>query len=172
MTPHVGAALSGLRASGPENTLRLRLKPEAPATGYVDGGWWPHSDELARELPDLLAALSVRSGPVDRVVYNLDEWPDVPARIRFADRPVRLDGSRLQPHNTIEVLGLAGDRIVLVVVPALSDPDHAHQTLMTAATPDNASSADALLEISLQDREIRDRTTATEQRWISGAEAR
>lgn len=172
MTTQAGHAVSGERTSGPENTPRLRLKPKAPTTGYVDGAWWPHSDDLARELPDLLAVLSVRLGPIDRVMYNLDEWPDVPARIRFADRPVRLNGYRLQPHNTIEVLGLAGGRIVLLVAPALLDPDHAHKTLMTAATPDNASSADALLEISLQGREVRDRTAATEQRWLSGAGAR
>jgi len=27
----------------PRQTLRLKLKPKAPATGYVDGAWWPRS---------------------------------------------------------------------------------------------------------------------------------
>ena len=31
--------------------LRLRLKPKAPRTGYVDGAWWPRSHDLAAELP-------------------------------------------------------------------------------------------------------------------------
>lgn len=172
MTVQVGRAVSGRPTTGPQNTPRLRLKPKAPATGYVDGAWWPHTDDLARELSDLLAVLSVRLGPVSRVMYNLDDWPDVPARVRLADRQVRLDGYRLQPHHTIEVLGLTGDRIVLLVVPPLFDPDHAYETLMTAAAPDDTSSIDALLEISMQDREIRDRTAVNEQRWLSGAAAR
>jgi hypothetical protein len=28
----------------PAQTPRLRLKPKAPQSGYVDGAWWPHSD--------------------------------------------------------------------------------------------------------------------------------
>ncbi|MFF0147938.1 DUF5994 family protein [Amycolatopsis sulphurea] len=27
----------------PRHAPRLRLKPEAPTTGYVDGAWWPRS---------------------------------------------------------------------------------------------------------------------------------
>jgi Family of unknown function (DUF5994) len=53
-------AVSDRRHAGPENTPRLRLKRKAPITGYVDGPWWPHSDDLPTELPDLLAVLSVR----------------------------------------------------------------------------------------------------------------
>ena len=58
----------------PEHTPRLRLKPKAPRTGYVDGAWWPHSDDLKAQLPDLLAVLSVRLGPIDRVLFNVNEW--------------------------------------------------------------------------------------------------
>ena len=60
--------------SQPEHTPRLRLKPKAPHSGYVDGAWWPRGDDLATELPDLLAVLSVRLGRIDRVMYNLNEW--------------------------------------------------------------------------------------------------
>ncbi|MGV0718596.1 DUF5994 family protein [Mycolicibacterium sp. XJ662] len=168
MTAQVGYAEPSTRTTRPLKTPRLRLKPKAPATGYVDGAWWPHSDDLARELPDLLAVLSVRLGPISQVMYNLDDWPDVPARIGS----VRLDGYRRQPDHTIEVLGHTGGRITLLVVPTLFDPDHAHETLMTAAAPDNTSSTDALLEISEADREIRDQTAVNERRWLSGAGAK
>ena len=40
--------------------VRLRLKPKAPTTGWVDGGWWPRSRDLAAELPGLLSVLAVR----------------------------------------------------------------------------------------------------------------
>jgi hypothetical protein len=78
-----GSKYTPPRYTPPKNTPRLRLKPKAPATGYVDGAWWPHSDDLPIELPDLLAVLSVRLGPIDRVIYKLtcrpaDGWFDSP----------------------------------------------------------------------------------------------
>jgi len=168
MTPQEGRAVSGRRNKGPENTPRLRLKPKAPTTGYVDGAWWPHTDDLAKELPDLLAVLSVRLGTVERVLYNLTEWPKSPARLLTGGRRVRLDGYRRQPPNTIEVIGLGRDRVLLLVVPPHTDPDLAHETMMSAALPRNTSSVDHLLAISPQDRELRDLTAATEQRWMTG----
>jgi Family of unknown function (DUF5994) len=43
----------GHRHAPPEHTPRLRLKPKAPQSGYVDGAWWPHSEDLTAERPDL-----------------------------------------------------------------------------------------------------------------------
>ena len=129
----------------PENTPRLRLKPKAPTSGYVDGAWWPHSDDLPVELPDLLAVLSVRLGPIDRVIYNLTEWANVPAKLTIGGQVVRLCGYYRQPINTVEILGLNRNKIVLLVVPALTEPDHAHDIMMTAAAPNDASTIDCLL---------------------------
>ena len=129
----------------PENTPRLRLKPKAPVSGYVDGAWWPHSDGLPVELPDLLAVLSVRLGHVDRVIYNLDEWASAPAKLSIGGRVVRLCGYHRQPINTVEVLGLNRAKVVLLVVPADTDPDRAHDIMMTAAAPNNDSATDRLL---------------------------
>jgi hypothetical protein len=130
---------------GPEHTPRLRLKPKAPSTGRVDGAWWPRSDDLTHELPDLLAVLSVRLGPVERVLYNFAEWAKMPQRLITGGRTVRLDGYRRQPANTLQVLGLGRDQIFLLVVPPGTDPDDAHQMMMTAAAPGNASTVDDLL---------------------------
>jgi hypothetical protein len=135
----------GQRNSPPEHTPRLRLKPKGPRTGYVDGAWWPRSDDLAAELPDLLAVLSVRLGRIDRVMYKLDEWAKSPAKLATGGRRVRLDGYRRQPINTVEVLGLNRNRISLLVVPPNADPDGAHDTLMAAAAPSNDSTVDSLL---------------------------
>lgn len=101
----------------PARTPRLRLKPKAPQSGYVDGAWWPHSDDLRSELPDLLAVLSVRLGRIDRVLYHLNAWAEAPRKLITGGRTVRLDGYRLQPINTIDVLGLDGDRLTLLVIP-------------------------------------------------------
>ena len=139
----------------PEHTPRLRLKPKAPLSGYVDGAWWPRSDDLAAELPDLLAVLSVRLGRIDRVMYNVNEWAKASAKLATGGRAVRLDGYRLQPINTVEVLGLNRNKIALLVVPPNADPDEAHTTLMAAAAPGNDSTVDSLLTISARDRENR-----------------
>ncbi|OBC06243.1 hypothetical protein A5784_10120 [Mycobacterium sp. 852013-50091_SCH5140682] len=137
----------------PEHTPRLRLKPKAPTTGHVDGAWWPHSDDLAAELPDLLAVLSVRLGRIDRVIYNLNEWATPSRKLATGGRRVRLDGYRRQPTNTIEVQGLDGSRIVLLVVPPNTDREMAHVAMMTAAAPNNASMVANLLAVDAPDQE-------------------
>jgi Family of unknown function (DUF5994) len=133
------------RHAPPEHTPRLRLKPKAPQNGYVDGAWWPHSEDLAVELPDLLSVLSVRLGPIGRVIYNLNEWGTPPTKLATGGRTVRLDGYRIQPVNTVEVLGLNRTRIVLLVVSPHADPDQAHAIMMTAAGPGNASTVESLM---------------------------
>jgi hypothetical protein len=149
MTLLEGRTDAGQRNSPPEHTPRLRLKPKAPHSGYVDGAWWPRSDDLAAELPDLLAVLSVRLGRIDRVMYNLGEWATAPAKAMLGERVVRLDGYRRQPINTLEVLGVNRDKIVLLVVPPDTKPDQAHATMMAAAAPNNDSSVEGLLMASV-----------------------
>jgi hypothetical protein len=146
------SSAAGWKHTPPENTPRLRLKPKAPITGYVDGAWWPHSDDLPTEIPDLLAVLSVRLGRIDRVSYNIGEWATAPGKLRTDDGLIRLAGYHRQPVNTIEVLGLNRNKIVLLVVPPATDPDRAHEAMMAAAAPDNASTVDYLLLTSPQDR--------------------
>jgi hypothetical protein len=97
--------------------------------------------------------LSVRLGRIDRVLYNLNEWAKPSAKLATGGRRVRLDGYRRQPTNTIEVLGLNGNRIVLLVVPANTDPDLAHEAMMTAAAPKNASMVGNLLATDAQEQE-------------------
>jgi hypothetical protein len=144
MTRQRGRGAAGSTHAPPENTPRLRLKPKAPSSGYVDGAWWPHSDDLPIELPDLLSVLSVRLGPIDRVIYHLAEWADAPTKLRIGQRIVRLSGYYRQPVNTLEVLG-ANQKIVLLVVPPQADPDQAHHSMMAAAAPNDASTIDHLL---------------------------
>jgi hypothetical protein len=144
------------RQSPPEHTPRLRLKPKAPSSGYVDGAWWPHSDDLTAELPDLLAVLSVRLGRISRVIYKLDEWATAPAKLATAGRSVRLDGYRRHPVSTVEVLGLNQQKILLLVVSPLADPDQAHAVMMTAAGPNNALTVDSLLTVSADNQQRSD----------------
>jgi Family of unknown function (DUF5994) len=148
-------------------TPRLRLKPKAPPSGHVDGAWWPRSDDLTTELPDLIAVLSFRLGEIDRVTYNLNEWIEAPAQLTTGGRPVQLDRRHRPPSNTLEVLDANRNKLVLLVVPWYTAPDYAYAIVMSAAAPNDASSVDTLLMISEQDRESRTRATATQRRWES-----
>jgi hypothetical protein len=145
MTQQEARSGVGRHPTPPDYTPRLRLKPKAPRSGYVDGAWWPWSDDLTGELPDLLAVLSVRLGPIERVMYNLGEWAKTPSKAMLGERVVRLDGYRRQPINTLEVLAANRSRIVLLVVPPNTNPDQAHATLMAAASPNDDSSIEGLL---------------------------
>ena len=92
---------AGRRHTPPEHTPRLRLKPKAPLSGFVDGAWWPHSEDLTAELPDLLSVLSVRLGPISRLSYNLTEWSNAPGKLVTDGQTVRLDGYLRQPVSTL-----------------------------------------------------------------------
>ncbi|GAA5137850.1 DUF5994 family protein [Pseudonocardia adelaidensis] len=124
--------------------LRLRLKPRAPVTGFVDGGWWPRSRDLPVELPALLAVLAVRMGPVESVSYNLDAWGPSPRRVTLDGRRVRLSGYRSQHPATIDVLS-AGHQLTLLVVPPEATPQAAHDALLAAGRRANNDRIDALL---------------------------
>jgi hypothetical protein len=136
---------SRARHDGPERTPRLWLKRKAPVTGYVDGAWWPHSADLDRELPDLLALLSERLGSVERVSYRLGDWSDMPRKILVSGQAVKLDGYRRQPANTVGISDGRGQSIVLLVIAPQTDPEQAHLVAMAAAATDDASSVESLL---------------------------
>ncbi|MGH3756903.1 DUF5994 family protein [Actinophytocola sp.] len=123
----------------------MKLKPKAPATGYVDGAWWPRSRDLSTELPVLLAVLAVRLGPILRVSYNLPNWDAAPRRLDIGGRQVRLGGFRAQHPHTVDVIGPNSSRLTLLVLPPATDRVAAHQTLMTASRRDNVDGIDRLL---------------------------
>ena len=101
MTPRQHRTDVGRHQTPPEHTPRLRLKPKAPQTGYVDGAWWPRSDDLTTELPDLLAVLSVRLGPIDRVLYKLSDWAKAPAKLATGPDGKCASGPSIRSANTV-----------------------------------------------------------------------
>ena len=56
-TEHAMASAPHASLVPPEERSRVRMKPEAPASGVVDGAWWPRSNALAEQLPELLTEL-------------------------------------------------------------------------------------------------------------------
>ncbi|MGY2060892.1 DUF5994 family protein, partial [Nocardia gipuzkoensis] len=144
---------------------RLRLRSDTPIPGYIDGAWWPRSDDLAAELPDLLALLRPRLGPIHRVTYHLTEWSSVPRRFADAGRRVRLDGYRLKPVHTLDVLGVDGERIALFVVPPKTVRDVVDATMDATTRFANPSTIAALLTATARARRDHVEGAAAEHIW-------
>ena len=131
----------------PERRPRLRLKPRALPTGFVDGAWWPRKADLTAELPVLHTVLSIRLGRISSVAYGSREWAKAPDRIVIGDNFVHLSGSRRRERHTVEILGASGTSIMLLVVPPHTEACSAHDTMMTASAPGDASTTDFLLGV-------------------------
>ena len=125
---------------------RLRLKPAHRSAGVVQGGWWPLTNQLYIEVGLLLAALSSRSGTIERVVYDESSWASAALRMEFRGHSVILAPTDATP-NTLTVSGNKFGTLVLLVVPPDTDPTAAHAAVMAAADPDDVSTAEELLAI-------------------------
>lgn len=60
--------------------VRLSLVPPDRGPVRIDGAWWPRSDDLAKELLPLLAALGVRWGRITHITVDAAAWQDGPRR--------------------------------------------------------------------------------------------
>jgi hypothetical protein len=96
---------------------RLQLKPNAPASTYLDGAWWPRSTQLAAELPDLVEALSDRLGEVAVVGYHRNAWTQTPPQMQIADATVQLQGFTSDEPASVILIGRDGRRVTLLVIP-------------------------------------------------------
>jgi hypothetical protein len=158
---------NGQRPQGLSRISRLRLKPTAPRSGFVDGAWWPRGDDLCAELPDLLTGLSVRLGHVERVLYRLSDWRPAPRKLYVGSGPVKLDGYERQPISTISLLGSGFRRLDLLVLAVHAEASDAHATMMRAAQPCDETRVDRLLGIDPRVRISLDRASVAQQRWES-----
>lgn len=109
--------------------LRLQLKPDPPASAYLDGVWWPRSTQLATELPELVARLSDRLGQVTMVGYHLDAWPETPPQVEIAGLTVQLQGFTSNEPASVIVFGRDGHHITLLVIPSDVSDEIARQEL-------------------------------------------
>src|SRR6185312_9023690 len=69
---------------------RLTLEPAMARNGLFDGAWWPHSRDIAAELPDLITALGAHLGRILRVALDAAAWDDVPRSVTVNAEAVRI----------------------------------------------------------------------------------
>ena len=130
------------------------MKPDASAPGFVDGAWWPGSRDLAAELPAVVAELSTRLGPVERVAYNLDAWPVTPRKIRIGGAVVRMAGFRSLDADIVQMIG-AQRRLTLLVVPPDTEQQAALDVLTAAGQVGNPDEVEALLHARTESESAR-----------------
>ena len=156
--PHLSMTPQAVTANEqPRYPLRLRLRPKALTTGYVDGAWWPRSRDLAAELPALLAVLAVRLGEIPRVSYNLTEWETAPGQISVDGVRVRLSGFWSRPPHTVDVVASDRRRLTLLLVPPETGLSVAHHAMMCAAQRENTDTVDVLLRDGAADESTVDK---------------
>jgi len=128
-------------------TLRLRLKPAHSSCGFVQGAWWPRSTELGSELPSLLAALSLRGGSIDSVLYHENDWSPAPPSIKHQGDQVIVSAHQEWP-NAISLFGTRSEDSTCWWYPHTPNPlTHAYNVVTAAACITDASTPDQLLGI-------------------------
>lgn len=111
-------------------TLRLSLgRSSTAAAGSPDGAWWPRSDDLATELPTLLAELNKGPARVVRVGYNQSGWASGPSRVGQGPRKVRVAWFRGIEPGRVSLALSDRTRLDLLVVPATTSAKDAEQAM-------------------------------------------
>ncbi|QLL08834.1 DUF5994 family protein [Mycobacterium vicinigordonae] len=128
--------LSGRRRSTP---IRLTLASEL---GHdIDGAWWPRTDRISGELPDLVAAVGARLGEICEITIN---WPPL-------QRPPDLNWQGWQRRNQhVIVLESENACAKVLIVPYNTHSALAMMVLRRAAK----------LHVSMADRETASFRTA------------
>jgi hypothetical protein len=125
--------------------------------GFVDGGWWPRSLDLASELPDVLIALFATGFDARRVMYNISAWDEPPRSIMVQQRLVKLGGFRTQDPALIGLVDTSHwntahyRRIELVVIPPGTEPAAAERSLALAGRDRDGHTAQEILECGRRD---------------------
>ncbi|GAA2021557.1 hypothetical protein GCM10009839_18320 [Catenulispora yoronensis] len=131
-------------ASGVPLLPRLLLEPALPQSGMFDGAWWPRTDQIRLELPDLITALTAHLGPIVRVGLDTEAWDDVPDTLVVNGRMIRISWFPGTDRTISLSLGLQ-NHFLLLVVPPKTDPRTARSAMAAAAARDNHATAADLL---------------------------
>jgi hypothetical protein len=114
------------------NPVRVTL---APVLGdHLDGAWWPYTASVARELPQLIDALTSRLGEVIDISVNWSALEGAPSLnpLPYAGKGT-LPGQVIRQQRIITVVGRQA-RVNLLVVPSRTGRALAVMVLRHAAS--------------------------------------
>ncbi|MFE3503250.1 DUF5994 family protein [Kitasatospora sp. NPDC059146] len=123
---------------------RLELEPTMTRDGVFDGAWWPRSDRVLAELPDLITALGAHFGRIVRVGLDTSAWDGVPRSVAANGLTVKINwfpGS----DATISITRGFQDHFLLLVVPPGTAPATAAAAMAGASATGNHTPAAELL---------------------------
>ncbi|MEC9051212.1 MAG: DUF5994 family protein [Actinomycetota bacterium] len=148
-----------------DDGVRMRMS-RRPGTDHLDGGWWPRSRDLVRELADLVPALALET-PLVRVQVHTAAWDPGPSTVALPTGDVAVDrSSTAEPH--LVRLTTAGEvsLAVLVVPPTFTEPQGAEALLAAASRGNAVAAADLLREVLDQpDVDPRDEWSHDSRTW-------
>jgi hypothetical protein len=126
--------------------LRLSLAPAGSAPARIDGAWWPHSRDLAAELPALTDELDVTRDRITHVTVNPTHWPVIPHKVQGNGHVVKVGWFKEEqdPHQVMLLSYRVGRWDLLVIPP--ETPGAKAAWLMAAATdPQRTSTGSQLM---------------------------
>lgn len=126
---------------------RVSFRKPVEKVGYIDGGWWPYSSDLAAELPALLHVLWSSGRDIVHISYNLDHWDVSPRRLRIDGRRVRLAGFHGQNPLTVFVSDSRHtDTAELLLISSDTEPSVAKRALELACASGGTDRAEAMFD--------------------------
>lgn len=149
----------------PRQPLRLRMA-EHPGKQPLDGGWWPQSRDLTRELGDLVDNFPPALGRVVRVMYSPPDWDDAPRRVPTRRGYVKAGFDADDDTHVLVLTTSERTELCLLVVPHDLSRGKGEEALLAAVTPGYASSPTALLTAIHESPEVDDG-----ERWNDEGEA-
>ncbi len=109
-----------------------------PTPGFVEGGWWPRSTDLAAEAPALVRAVRESGRDVFRLMYCLHAWEKPPRSLVVDGRVVKLGGYNTVDPSVITLVDASGwERMDLLVIPPDADVAFAETALAEAGADED-----------------------------------
>ncbi|MEU5074277.1 DUF5994 family protein [Streptomyces asoensis] len=127
---------------------RVALRPPTFPPGPVSGAWWPHSADLAAELPALVEAFDASWGRVTRMTAHRETWRHASCDLPVAGHTVRAAWltSGFDPH-AVRLFAYGVGRRDLLVVPPETARATALRLMSAAADPAHHLTASELLAL-------------------------
>lgn len=122
---------------------RVQLKPHRGLSEHLDGAWWPRSQNLVDELPDLVTSVSDRLGQVVMVGYRRNGWDQTPPLTEIAGRTIEFLGFISNEPTSVILIGEDGRHLTLHVIRPDTDEQTARKLLTETQVPADTDVAPA-----------------------------
>lgn len=110
----------------------VRLALAMKLGGDLDGAWWPHTASIARELPELIEALSARLGDVTDINVNWSALDGSPVLDPY-NRVTTADSGRVLSRQRLMMVTGSSASARLLVIPSRTSMSLAVMVLRQAA---------------------------------------